>query len=800
MAQKTDRKSPVHSKLTGIQNLRSVNIAIDINDPSRLVGYVPTNKALSLTTEVLSSLIGRNDTRSFAIAAPYGSGKSSIALFWAQLVENSPHKAPELKTLIESFKRHTPSRENVFFQWEKQHAFGLTIPLVGAESTDVFALVHQGILDALRRRGLKELAKDIARLNPDFGGFQKTVDLLSRANRIIGGRLLIIWDEFGKFLEQAVATGDGKAMLHIQTLAEYCSRTKENFPVVFVILLHQSFARYASSMPAYVRNEWAKVEGRFRQINYIEDSKEVYELISQVVSRKHGQPASDRKTFEALAKSCHQVQIFKDFDRESLVDLLWSAAPLSPVSLYLLPRISARVAQNERSLFSFLSSQEPHALPSLNKEWITPADLYDYFEDLMRVDTSVGGSHRLWVEANAALKKAETEKEKELIKALSCIKLGSSSNSLPGSLPVINLAFGQTDKKSESEWQRLADRLLRAKAIYYKKLSGEFSVWQGSDVDIRSAVEEQKGKFLETLELVPILAKNFPCPYRFPQRYNDHYYIRRYFDGRYASLDDLKTLRYSIVPFQDDPFLDGRILYVPVETKEDWEEACRLAKESSLPDNVVIAIPQSPIVLREPLAEMLAYQELLRDPDFLGQDPILDKELKILADENEQFLRGLMDRLIQPSEHGPIFFSGGKKYDSVASMGELKRLLSKITEKVFPLTPRFNNEMINKTDPTPQIVNARKNILWGILQSYGKEDLGLKGYGPDVSIFRATFLLNGLYRKQDIGEWTFEDNPENLKDAGLKAVRREVVQYFTDPRYSPRDLTEFIEKLKSPPY
>ena len=76
---------------------------------------------------------------------------------------------------------------------------------------------------------------------------------------------------------------------------------------------------------------------------------------------------------------------------------IFGCYPLHPVSTFILPRLSERVAQNERTLFTFLSSEGTATLPSFlekndGKEFslITPDLIYDYFEPLFKKEAYDG--------------------------------------------------------------------------------------------------------------------------------------------------------------------------------------------------------------------------------------------------------------------------------------------------------------------------------------------------------------------------------------------------------------------------
>lgn len=64
---------------------------------------------------------------------------------------------------------------------------------------------------------------------------------------------------------------------------------------------------------------------------------------------------------------------------------------MNPVATYLLLNISEKLAQNERTLFTFISNDEPNSMAkyvtehNTSEEWSIGADLiYDYFSGLFK--------------------------------------------------------------------------------------------------------------------------------------------------------------------------------------------------------------------------------------------------------------------------------------------------------------------------------------------------------------------------------------------------------------------------------
>ena len=98
------------------------------------------------------------------------------------------------------------------------------------------------------------------------------------------------------------------------------------------LLMHQGLLHYGGNVPQTVRNEWKKIEGRFQQIQYVDDSKELYRLIATVVSSNAPRSDSLSAVGPEVAKELHAHGLFKDFTAAELKDLLKASRPLEPAT------------------------------------------------------------------------------------------------------------------------------------------------------------------------------------------------------------------------------------------------------------------------------------------------------------------------------------------------------------------------------------------------------------------------------------------------------------------------------------
>ena len=103
------------------------------------------------------------------------------------------------------------------------------------------------------------------------------LDALAREHAI-----LIIIDEFGKNLEEFAATQARDADLFVlQSIAEWVTDSRHH-PVVLLTLQHLAFTEYNADGSR--GREWAKIQGRFVDIPYVDSPAEAQALIASVHS------------------------------------------------------------------------------------------------------------------------------------------------------------------------------------------------------------------------------------------------------------------------------------------------------------------------------------------------------------------------------------------------------------------------------------------------------------------------------------------------------------------------------------
>src|SRR4051794_20052478 len=72
---------------------RSVNVERDFASADIAAAYIPTSTAVNALTRISSTFHDKACPRSWALIGPYGAGKSSFALFVAQLLADGNKEA-----------------------------------------------------------------------------------------------------------------------------------------------------------------------------------------------------------------------------------------------------------------------------------------------------------------------------------------------------------------------------------------------------------------------------------------------------------------------------------------------------------------------------------------------------------------------------------------------------------------------------------------------------------------------------------------------------------------------------------
>jgi len=508
------------------------------------------------------------------------------------------------------------------------------------------------------------------------------------------------------------------------------------------------------------------------------------------MKRKVTEP--DPQIIEKWVALCREHHLFREFADDELNNLISSSYPVTPTALYLLPRLTGRIAQNERTLFHFLNYWN-------GESSVRSTELFDYFSPQLKADISIGGTHKVWLETNSALQKVDGDETLEaILKTASLFGLGLDGRSGGARLSLLRQAwraFEDFEEYDPCPVRSLIDR----KLLLYRQYKDEVAVWHGSDLDLRGHLASEKARRGASFDLIPFLNEQTPPPYLRPLAYNTEFFVRRYFSGEFHALDN--TERLTGESLLGDSSGDGHVIYLLPDTPEQMKKAQSLAIECSETNPlVVMVVPTEPLPLAEAALELQCLFAMQEDQDLVASDPLALEEISQLTSDTEAYLHNLVKRCTEPALNGSNWYHKGKAR-CIESHEELRDFLSDVCKNVFHSTPKFNNELINKRRPSAVVVNSRKKLVMGILERCGSSDLGLPLTTPDGTMLRTLLVNTGLYVNHGNDTWGFAGLEEaETSDKGLAEVWNIIGDFMVNGSSEPKPLSQLYYKLTSPPF
>ena len=744
---------------------RSTRIDDDSGDASALEGFVLHTTGRQILNQVFEQLHG-SQQRAFTWTGPYGSGKSSLALFLASLLGSDP--AARAKAIKLFGKPNLPKLHGLI-----PTAIGkwLVVRVVGKRQNPVEALglaCDQAVWEYWGGKPPSSLRKKF-----DHGDFDHVVRRLQSCAREVdaaGGGLLVIVDEMGKLLEHAAET-DGD--LHLfQELAEQFSRSEQL--CVLIGILHQSFQEYAGRMDRRRRDEWAKIQGRFVDIAFTVSIEESIELIGGAIKGKRLglQPNQHAK------KVAGAISEGRLASSPALVDQLVRCHPLHPLAALLLPPSSReRFGQNERSIFGFLSSGEPGGFrdfllsePFDSDSVFTIDRLWDYLQ--LNLEQTILASpigHR-WAEASEALVRAGKGKEahKRLAKAIGLLDLFGRPFSLYATDGILTAAFPGLGPKTIKS--ALNDLKKWSVAVYRRHLNA-WAISAGSDIDIDqevSAARAALGRDLEEILLrlppqAPIVAKR-------------HYHQTgtfRWFGVHILGSSQLTTKKINALRGSADGVF---VLALPSGEKKG-ESVSGITKEiaGALDFPCLIALDPSHGKIADLATERGALSRAANRVPEVQSDPVARREIQARIDLASSQLDAEVQeslRLASWCLDGPTFTVEGEE--------SFSRLASEISDRVYSGAPVLKNELINRHKPSSNAVAARRVLMHHMVNSHDQENLGIEKYPPELSLYLSLVRAAGLHVPSGNGKsiWCFVA-PKAIGPAGhLLSLWDETQSFF----------------------
>ena len=607
-----------------------------------------------------------------------------------------------------------------------------------------------------------------------------------------GRGILIVFDELGKFLEYEARHYGANDIYLLQALAEHAYKGNE-VNLLVAVLMHQGFEQYARGLGETLRNEWGKIQGRYENIPFLELTEQTLRIVATALEHNF----SKNQQIIVAGKCSSITSILKEQNAlpgvmtgEEAAELFKRCYPLHPVVSLVLPILCRELAQNERTLFSYLGSNEPYGFKDSIRKltsvsgFVSLWEIYEYFIHNQPAVLNDPSTHRRWAEVVTALERLgdAPAEEIELVKTIGLLNIIGAHAGLKPSQSVIDLCFPHKEKV-----QQALTALTRKSIIHFRKYSSEYRVWQGSDFDLEAAVQDELNQ-ISHFSLPESLNERKALPPIVARRHTIETGALRYFQARFVDpVSYAKEANHSSMQ---------RIIFCLVETRDDKEIFHRdIIAYFSNQDVVVLC--HNGDQLREATAEVLALQRVQTNRPELHTDPVAMREYKDRLASAEQHEDGILAAFIETPEIGEWYWKQTKF--AVDNKRNLQQELSRILDKVYDASPVFKNELINREKPSSQATAARNKLVAGLLHNVDKEDLGIEKYPAEKGIYLALLKATGLHKEIE-GKWQLVSPDKDENPFNIYPVWEKVTDFLEKTENKPRSLAELGPDLKAPPY
>ncbi len=602
--------------------------------------------------------------------------------------------------------------------------------------------------------------------------------------------IYIVFDEFSKYIEGQDKKAAGNNMKILQDMCELANVSK-NAKIFITMVAHKSIKEYGKFLSAEIINLFTGIEGRIKEVLFVTSSKNNYELIQNAIEKKETYlkaPQVTRYISDETVDAAYKLPAFSGFTREDFEKIVVKGCyPLSPIAAYLLLNISEKVAQNERTLFTFISKEEQYSVArtvkmmSDSKNWIIDADLiYDYFKSLFKKDVLNEFIHSEWLNAEYALSRVSDTNQKKMLKCLAVINIVNKPDELPADEQDLYIAAGVPDPEATLVG-------LCAKDLIYKKGSNNCYVFKTratselkTEIKKRINVKGGKANYNKVLSMVS------DTQYVLPKHYNMEFTMTRYFRYEYMSVEEFLSIKNLNVVLDDKHICDGKVLVL--YSVEDVDYTQQISKKISEchSKKIIVIYSRKAMTLKDKMLEYEVLQEIKMDTLFFAseENKVLLKEIPIVEDDLYREIYFYIDTALEDVKERMIFYISDNGVEKVSNK-RISDIVDDVCYGVYTRTLSVNNELINReVITTSPIKKARKIIIDRLIYGEDCSDY-LSGTSAEASIYRALFVGTGIVS----GE--YEKNAENVM-----AVFNSFIDSACDKKQS---LSKLVEELVKEP-
>lgn len=596
-----------------------------------------------------------------------------------------------------------------------------------------------------------------------------------------GKFLVIVIDEFGKVLEHASKNNPEQELYFMQKLAEFVNVPSRQ--ILLLTTLHQNFSSYAKGLTESQRNEWIKVKGRFKEITFVEPIEQILYLASSMNKPKGRQ---------TQLKHLYQLALDTKFVSSSFAyETAQNLYPLDPFSAFSITSAIQRYGQNERSLFTFLSTRGKNSLAEFNPqtnltfnlEYVYDYIIYNFYSYLKDANSD----SMAWSSIQLSIERVEGQtwaSEEDLINAIKLIKA-------IGLLNLFSIATFKLTAEQMAEYAKQAmaisnagailHKLEQYKIIRYAAYKQRLMLFEGTDIDLEAEIKKATGIVPKPISYIVDLEKYFanrisPVKAHFYQRGTP-----RYFEYM------IREEPIDIVPTGDT---DG-IIELIFSDKDSLKDVTAFSADNQ--HALIFAYFNNADEIIEHLHHIKIYEYIAEKVLIDKSDRVANQEIARLKIYEENLLvKAISTNLFEYTENVTWLFKGQCK--EIHSLLDFNKLLSEVCDDIYSQTPVMNNELFNRHKLPSSISSARVKYLTALTNHFNEVELGfdVDKFPPEKTIYYSLLKNTGLHRNGQLA-----DSPNN---PDVKSIWLACEDFLHSTISKPRKVSALIKMLSSQPY
>ncbi|MGK7376921.1 hypothetical protein ACSFXN_03700 [Planococcus sp. 1R117A] len=781
----------------------SINLKFDIGNKEFVQRYLPTPSHAEFLKGIIGGFLGERKNNAHIMIGPYGSGKSLAATIVADIFSRKINDQ-DFNKLIDRFKDvdqevfeklNAAKQSNALFvpvvlsgnegpfsrtiinsivKSVKNEGFQIDIP---GEIEEIHSILENWELvfpktlslfkKSLKNRGytLIQWKKELNANNQEeiewfveeysvlSAGAKFQVDheanFIDKITHIIAQlkekniKIFIVYDEFGRFLQSLEMSQIYNTMQDLQDLAEVANRSENTLQLL--LISHKNMSQYMLGHNEEFKAEFQRIEKRFKTY-FVESDKATFYRIAQEYTKNMQEELMLLNLESADSKwILKKYNLFSELNHQETEKLIVEGSyPLHPLALFLLPRLSSVFGQNERTLFTFLESEETGGLTNFvakeTEGMYYPHMLFDYFfQNSMNEflgDESFGSLKTFAKITNKMRTTKQNKGQMDLLKIITLWDLSGATNVVKLNDELLMFGTGQTLE----ELKLNLDRLVQQKMLRFNRILGQWELNEGSSVLVDELLNEERTVLKVTNEnRLEALKKLLEKKFYLATDYNDEINITRFMQVNLLTSEQLLEEGFlEKITFD----ADGYIYYVIPADEVSYSKSISTI-ESIKDKRIIFSITNKEFKsIRTSLDRLIGLQSIYSNKKLLSEHTRLDEEISILLAETQFEIREFLKDFENFQENIKWFYEGAQL--AVNHQVRLENKISEIMYEMYPHTPEIRNDSINRRNLNGMQTKAMYTVLNNVIRNPNFERLGIEGQGPDYLIYATVFKNNNL--------------------------------------------------------